>query len=411
MIQPFCDRGEPNVCDSTDVPVSLRRRPQLASLVAALVVTIGVTARAETFNVPCDVAELDLVIAEVNGNGQEDFVWLAPSCVYDQARSWSFSSDGDNPVWIHGGGATIRANLSQRVLNVNAGAILHLDDVTLTLGSSSNGGAILNQGTLTLTDSTVSKSSASLGGAINNAVGSTLRLTRSTVSGGSAEIAGGIFNRGRLTLVGSTIARSFADGSDALPGEGGGIVNAGRATLFNSTVFGNGASSVGGGIRNRSNGTVVLSNSTISDNSAELNGAGIRNDGVLRIDNSLLADNPGGDCFTVDPLSITATGGNLIADGSCPTPWVLSGDPMLLGMAGGRPAFFPLLPGSPAIDAGDVSSCPGVDQRGHPRPQDGGSDGASGCDLGSYESACGLLGIELFLVLPLARRIARARVR
>ena len=39
-----------------------------------------------------------------------------------------------------------------------------------------------------------------------------------------------------------------------------------------------------------------------------------------------------------------------------------------------------LLPGSPAIDAGDDSLCPGTDQRGVPRPI------GAHCDIGAFES-------------------------
>ncbi len=52
----------------------------------------------------------------------------------------------------------------------------------------------------------------------------------------------------------------------------------------------------------------------------------------------------------------------------------------MLGSETGTPAYFPLLPGSPAIDAGVSSRCPSVDQRGVRRPQ------GSGCDIGAYES-------------------------
>jgi uncharacterized repeat protein (TIGR01451 family) len=40
-----------------------------------------------------------------------------------------------------------------------------------------------------------------------------------------------------------------------------------------------------------------------------------------------------------------------------------------------------LLPGSPAIDAGDDASCLPTDQRGIPRPQ------GAHCDIGAYEAA------------------------
>jgi len=57
-------------------------------------------------------------------------------------------------------------------------------------------------------------------------------------------------------------------------------------------------------------------------------------------------------------------------------------DPLLGPLAdNGGPTFtYALLEGSPAIDAGDDTNCPDVDQRGEPRPQ------GDGCDIGAYES-------------------------
>ena len=58
-------------------------------------------------------------------------------------------------------------------------------------------------------------------------------------------------------------------------------------------------------------------------------------------------------------------------------------DPKLAALAdNGGPTFTrALMPGSPAVGAGDDNGCPGTDQRGVARPQ-----GAS-CDIGAYESA------------------------
>jgi hypothetical protein len=377
-------------------------------LFAVVGLAIGVTrtpdAHGETFNVPCDVAALASVIAAVNTNRQEDFVWLGPSCVYSLAETWFLQPDFGNPVRIYGRGATISGNDERTPIIVGPGATVHLNDATVTEGMAADGfgGAIQNFGTLTLTDCTVSDSAAAnAGGGISNGGNARLTVTHSTISGNRTEAyGGGIANIGRLTVTSSTIS---ANGANL----GGGIFNEGRAALFNSTLVSNGGGSRGGGILNHSTGTLELNHVTVSYNGA-VDGGNVRNDGQLDLNSSLLASHLiGGDC--VNEGTITPAGGNMIEDASCAIGGAISGDPEFFGFSVGEPGFLPLVWGSPAIDAGDNSRCPGVDQRGFPRPQDGFGDGTATCDLGAYESACGLLGVELFLVLPLVRGFARAR--
>ena len=366
-------------------------------------------ARAETFNVACDAAALASVITTVNTNLEEDFVWLAPSCLYRLAASWVVQEDGGNPVHVQGRNTTISGQNARTAFIVNAGATLHLSDVTVQDGFNTlNGGAIQNGGTLTLNRSTVTASSASsYGGGIHNT--GTARLTRSTVSANSAGTQAGGINNGagsRLTLVDTTVS-----GNNGL--YGGGIANRGTASLFNSTLFGN-SGFIGGGILNSgASAAALLSNVTISGNtiSGSNGGGGIRNEAALRLDNSIIANHQQGDCYNSG--TITPVTSNLIEDGSCSVLAAFTGDPKL-GSPVSKPAVLPLQAGSPAIDAGQNPACARYDQRGAVRPQDGNQDGLAICDLGSYEwtsRACGLLGIEVFAVLPLARLVARTRSR
>jgi energy-coupling factor transporter ATP-binding protein EcfA2 len=142
---------------------------------------------------------------------------------------------------------------------------------TLTLSNSSGGGGISNFGTLTLSNSTVSGNRAIGGGGIGNF--GTLTLSNSTVSGNTADVFGsGIYNTGTLILNNSTVSGNTTDG------EGGGISNFGTLTLSNSTVLDNTASS-GGGIDNQGTFTTTTNmniiNSTISGNKASNVGGGI----------------------------------------------------------------------------------------------------------------------------------------
>ena len=86
------------------------------------------------------------------------------------------------------------------------------------------------------------------------------------------------------------------------------------------------------------------------------------------------------------PAGLTDAGHNLSSDASCAftNPASVNNlDPKLGPLAdnGGPTLTMALLPGSPAIDAGDTSLAPTTDQRGFPRPF------GLAADIGAYESS------------------------
>jgi CSLREA domain-containing protein len=276
----------------------------------------------------------------------------------------------------------------------NPGSTLTVSNSTFSGNSAINrGGGIWNNGTLTVNNSTFVSNGASSptgegGGIWNNG---TLAVNNSTFSANSASnFGGGISNSGTLTVVNSTFSANSASGS------GGGIYNnlGSTLTVVNSTFSANSAAFLGGGIQN--NGNLTVNNSTFSSNSAGITvgGGGINNSGSATLRNTIIANSTsGGDC--VGTLSGT-NNNNLIesAASACGLTNGVNGniigqDPNL-GTLIGSPAFFPLNAGSPAIDAGDNTTCAAApvnnqSQNGVVRPQDGDGNSTVVCDIGAYE--------------------------
>ncbi len=224
------------------------------------------------------------------------------------------------------------------------------------------------------------------GGVFNSGM---LIVSHSHITGNStALVGGGIFNVGGiLFLNNSTVSANTA--SDSGYG-GGGVYSEGSLTLNNSTVSGNATNGFGGGIYNRQ-GTVVLNNSTVSNNSAVKDGGGIFNDDPLGgntvVQNTIVAGNTASYAHDCNG-AVASSGYNLIGNVSGCTFTSSTGDitntvPGLDSLEG-SPGYHPLLPGSPAINAGNPTGCTGqlgtplaADQRGFPR--------FGRCDIGAYE--------------------------
>lgn len=293
------------------------------------------------------------------------------------------------------------------VFSVDTGVTVSISGLTIQHGTvflTGAAGGIVNHGTLTVTNCTLSGNVAFAGGAIAH-LGGTLTVTNSTFSGNAASLLGGPTRGGGIYIDGNgtqaTITNSTFTGNTAtgVTSVGGGIsANGGVVFIANSTFSGNaanGSGTSGGGIA-ISGAFVTITNSTFSGNSAGTSGGGIfLAGGAATLTNTIVANSPtGGDlgktasAFSIDHSLIddAATGMGL-TDGANGN---IVGHPAALGPLGSYGGtigtqVIPLLPGSPAINAGDDSACAGipngVDQRGIVRPQ------GSHCDIGAFELA------------------------
>ena len=283
-----------------------------------------------------------------------------------------------------GNNVKVSGNYSVRVFNLSENITASFSHLDITRGDADIGAGILIPGstTVNITGCYFDNNSASDGGAINNA--GTLTVTDSTFSDNAAtdhglpgSNYGGAINNygGTVTISGSTI------NNNSSIGYGGGIFNnAGTMTLTNSTISGNTAAIYGGGISNWM-GTLTLNNCTIANNTAALGAAGVsigHSTAILHISNTIVADNnTTEDCFNGGTIATNTN--NLIEDNTC-SP-AISGDPGLGSLTdnGGPTATMGIDDSSLAFDAGDDASCESVDQRGVTRPK------GDHCDIGAFE--------------------------
>lgn len=312
---------------------------------------------------------------------------------------------------------------------INNEGVLNIHDSTIANNIATWGAGIYNAGTLTLTNVTLSDNktinfditcaACGLGGGIFNSgalviTGSTFFGNVSTRNGG-----GGIYNKGDLSITQTTFddndaagyrdtnrfitgygggiyntsrasvsASTFSGNNTYEPGNGSGIANLGTLRVINSTFANNITRKLGAGIYNGPGGTLTVDNDTFSGNvtyNGEYYGGGLYNDrGTVYLFNAILANsNARSDCYNFSGVIIhvhnliTTNGPGSHACG----PELLAVDPLLGPLAdnGGPTMTFALLPGSPAIDAGDNDTCSKADQRGVLRFQNG------FCDIGAFE--------------------------
>jgi predicted outer membrane repeat protein len=199
---------------------------------------------------------------------------------------------------------SISGNHLSRVFEVASGVTDALSGMTISNGQASSGGSgILNSGTLTVNNCSLSNNSV---GGIANEPGGALTLNGCMLSGNSALSGGGIYNYGNATLTvsNSTVVQNTATG------DGGGIFNEGKVTISGCTLAGNKASTLGGGIYSSGRGsTLTITGSSLLGNSASSAGGGIfvEGSGTLSISGSTLSGNSAVNGGGIDLYSGAAT--------------------------------------------------------------------------------------------------------
>jgi len=313
---------------------------------------------AAIFN-PITTLELIDTINTANTNTENDAINLVPGMVYTITGMEPgvpfvgvagnnglpiILSDGGNTITINGNGATIRrspalftdpddpcsgAGLEFRIFELDTGAELILNDLTLRNGCAPDGGAIFSSAddsVITITQGVITNNSAIEGGGIitlgdlnltetqvteNSALTSsaggigiignicTLNITDSNISNNEAGSAGGILVQGATAnITGTTIS------NNTVIAQGAGMTNSmGDVTITGSTISNNtvtDSDGTGGGIFN-TGGPLNVDHSVISENKANAGGAGIANVGstMITITYSVISDNmansgPGG---------------------------------------------------------------------------------------------------------------------
>jgi hypothetical protein len=256
--------------------------------------------------------------------------------------------------------------------------------VTSSVICENGGGGISALGNVSVNSSTILENPA--GGGIRAHLGNVI-VTSSTISGNGG---GGINARGYVNVTSSTImgnaARGFGDDGD---NHGGGIHAQGDISVTSSTITGNLARDSGGGVSAPASAKVMIKNSIVAGNTdngtaPDLQHLNASMQEPLSIEHSLIGDNKG-TSLTEAPVGTPNAKGNLIGG---PKHGVI--DPKLGPLANyGGPTFaHALLPGSPAINAGDPNAVAGMngvplyDQRGAPFVRVAGGR----IDMGAVES-------------------------
>jgi predicted outer membrane repeat protein len=403
----------------------------------------------------CDESNLRSAITSAGAGGTVTF-----SCSGTITLASTITIGQDLSIDGSGQAVKISGGHSVQVFVVSNGEHLTLNQLSITDGSLpfANGGGILNEGTLSVTNSTFSGNVAATDGGTGGGIANegTLSVAGSTFSGNFGYFSGGgIYNTGTLSVTGTTFSGNSAQASgggaiendggtlsvanstfsgNSMMGAGGGIRSdggtlivtdstfignygdsgggaiendSGTLIVTNSTFSGNGAGNLGGGVRSDS-GALIVTNSTFSGNSAAEGGGGIYSFGTLSVSNTIMANSPaGGNCLVANGSTFSDGGGNLDDGSSCgfsaANHSLSATNPQLLALAenGGPPQTMAPAPTSPAIGLGLASTCLSTGPTGvnnlDQRGQPRHADTRGVCDSGAYDTGGSVSDTDLSL--------------
>jgi len=320
-------------------------------------------------------------------------------------------------ITIQGGDATVIGRNEDgppfRIFQVASSGVLTLEGLTVTKGraempggtrTANSGGAVYNNGVLTVRRSRLIENTASRdGGAIFNINRGLSSIEESEVSANVSLIGSGgaIYAEQGVVMVQNSVLQSndvrrrhgggiYVDTSAQLTisrssllenrsaVDGGAIYSAGQSTVIASTFYGNIAAFSGGGVYVSDAMSIIdstIAGNRTTDFSDGGGGMGTSLAGIITVSNALLF-NPGGggDCSVPIRLSVPAR-----SYGRCrgfTVPFVSLPSP---ADNGGPTPTIALPPTSRAVDNG--TECLPTDQRGFPRPRPDGGE----CDVGAFE--------------------------
>jgi hypothetical protein len=291
------------------------------------------------------------------------------------------------PAWVSNSGGAFHVLSGSQVDSTSV-----LDGFIITGGEASGelypqnsgGGLFLDESNPTLARLTISNNSAQYGGGGMFLINSNPTLNEVTFLSNSAEAGGGMLNyyhsSPSLTNVTFTNNSAYSGGSMH-------IEYYSSPRLTNVTFSANSAE-FAGGIFAYDSSSPSLTNVTFYANSTLYCGSSIcsQKNSIPKLKNAILWDNPPSVQVQGDESSAPIITYSLVYGGYTGTGNIKQ-NPMLgkLEDNGGFTWTHALLAGSPAIDAGDPTNCPQVDQRGVSRPVDGNLNGEARCDMGAFE--------------------------